>query len=88
MKMEIKLQWLDSSIDITELEIAKIKALKANEAKSKFLANMSHKVRTPLNGTIGLINLVLDTPLNPLQNDYLNKASSTSKLSLNVLMIF
>ena len=31
-----------SNIDITELEIAKIKALKANEAKSKFLANMSH----------------------------------------------
>ena len=74
-----------SNIDVTELEIAKIKALKANEAKSKFLANMSHEIRTPLNGTIGLINLVLDTPLNPLQNDYLNKAIQASNSLLNII---
>ena len=74
-----------SNIDVTELEIAKIKALKANEAKSKFLANMSHEIRTPLNGTIGLINLVLDTPLNPLQNEYLNKAIQASNSLLNII---
>ncbi|MCT7513487.1 response regulator [Aliarcobacter cryaerophilus] len=80
-----KIAMVGSSIDITELEIAKIKALKANEAKSKFLANMSHEIRTPLNGTIGLINLVLDTPLNPLQNDYLNKAIQASNSLLNII---
>ncbi|MDK2084381.1 response regulator [Aliarcobacter butzleri] len=80
-----KVAMVGSSIDITELEIAKIKALKANEAKSKFLANMSHEIRTPLNGTIGLINLVLDTPLNPLQNDYLNKAIQASNSLLNII---
>jgi PAS domain-containing protein len=78
-----KIAMVGSNIDVTELEIAKIKALKANEAKSKFLANMSHEIRTPLNGTIGLINLVLDTPLNPLQNDYLNKAIQASNSLLN-----
>ena len=80
-----KIAMVGSNIDITELEIAKIKALKANEAKSKFLANMSHEIRTPLNGTIGLINLVLDTPLNPLQNDYLNKAIQASNSLLNII---
>ncbi|TLS95632.1 response regulator [Aliarcobacter cibarius] len=80
-----KIAMVGSSIDVTELEIAKIKALKANEAKSKFLANMSHEIRTPLNGTIGLINLVLDTPLNPLQNDYLNKAIQTSNSLLKII---
>ncbi|MCT7483991.1 response regulator [Aliarcobacter cryaerophilus] len=80
-----KIAMVGSSIDVTELEIAKIKALKANEAKSKFLANMSHEIRTPLNGTIGLINLVLDTPLNPLQNDYLNKAIQASNSLLNII---
>ncbi|WP_141046930.1 response regulator [Aliarcobacter cryaerophilus] len=80
-----KVAMVGSNIDVTELEIAKIKALKANEAKSKFLANMSHEIRTPLNGTIGLINLVLDTPLNPLQNDYLNKAIQASNSLLNII---
>ena len=80
-----KIAMVGSNIDVTELEIAKIKALKANEAKSKFLANMSHEIRTPLNGTIGLINLVLDTPLNPLQNDYLNKAIQASNSLLNII---
>ncbi|WP_148624364.1 response regulator [Aliarcobacter cryaerophilus] len=80
-----KIAMVGSNIDITELEIAKIKALKANEAKSKFLANMSHEIRTPLNGTIGLINLVLDTPLNHLQNEYLNKAIQASNSLLNII---
>lgn len=39
-------------------------------AKSEFLATMSHEVRTPLNGVLGLTELLLDTSLNPEQRDY------------------
>jgi len=39
-------------------------------AKSDFLATMSHEVRTPLNGVLGIADLLLDTPLNPEQRDY------------------
>ncbi|MDR1508331.1 MAG: response regulator, partial [Synergistaceae bacterium] len=44
--------------DITELMDAKLEADYANEAKSAFLARMSHEMRTPLNTIIGMSELI------------------------------
>lgn len=42
-----------------ELEVAKNEAIKANEAKSRFISNVSHEIRTPINAVLGMNEMIL-----------------------------
>ncbi|GEM_PF-3267209 len=52
-----------------------IQADAANHAKNRFIMTMSHELRSPLNGIIGMLDLLLDTNLAPVQREYAVTAS-------------
>lgn len=78
--------------DITDEEALKAnlvtkaeEARAAVDAKAHFLAMMSHEVRTPLNGVLGMIDLVIDTSLTEDQRNMLMRCRESSVSLLTII---
>ena len=75
----------DGGADMRDAVAARERAEAANEAKSRFLATVSHEVRTPLNGILGIAELLAETPLDREQLAYV-QAVRTSGSALASLI--
>ncbi len=60
-------------------------AMEASRLKSEFLTNMSHEMHTPMNGVIGMTDLLRDTALNPVQRDFADKLAASSEALLALI---
>ena len=78
--------------DITErkaaeaaLTQARQRAEAASEAKSRFLAHMSHEIRSPLNAVLGSMGLLLDEELSREQRLYAKTAQTSGNSLLSLI---
>jgi PAS domain S-box-containing protein len=76
---------IESFVDISGIEQARIKAEQASRMKSMFLANMSHEIRTPLNALIGIPQLLAQTALTPEQHEYVETMRATGDALLAIV---
>ena len=84
--------YIGSCFDITDIKNILAETQKAREAaeaanimKNQFLANVSHEVRTPLNGIMGMTELTLGTDLEPEQRENLELIKECSESLLTII---
>lgn len=68
-----------------QLNLALEEARRASKAKSDFLSNMSHEMRTPLNGVIGASDLLISTHLDEEQKDLVSTLKKSAQLLLKLI---
>jgi PAS domain S-box-containing protein len=71
--------------DVTDIENAREEAERASTAKSEFLSNMSHEMRTPMNAIIGMTSIALLAEENERKDYCLKKIEEASNHLLGVI---
>jgi signal transduction histidine kinase len=66
-------------------EVALRDAEDASRKKSLFMANVSHEVRTPLNGVMGMLSLLRETTLDDEQRDYIETMNESAEYLASIV---
>jgi signal transduction histidine kinase/CheY-like chemotaxis protein len=78
-------QYVEYTLEKFALEASKKSAEEANRAKSAFLANMGHELRTPMNAILGMTHLALNSPVDAERRQYLRMVKSAGENLLEML---
>ena len=70
---------------INELQESKKMADEANKTKSLFLSNVSHEIRTPINGIVGFSKILSSTKLDSEQREFLSTIRKSSEDLLGIV---
>ncbi len=70
---------------VRALERARDDALAASRAKSQFLACISHELRTPMNGILGMTEILLDSPRSDADRECLSVVQSSAQSLLGLI---
>ncbi|MEO5369828.1 MAG: ATP-binding protein [Magnetococcus sp. DMHC-1] len=68
-----------------DLQEARDQAIRANGAKSAFLADMSHEIRGPLNVVLGILELLRRARMEPQYREYIQLCHSSGRAVLSLL---
>ncbi|HEY9774951.1 MAG TPA: ATP-binding protein [Planktothrix sp.] len=81
----------DLQNSVRQLKEARDEAIQASELKSQFVSNISHELRTPMSGVLGMTELLMESKLNPEQQElasYIYESSQSLLFVLNELLDF
>ncbi len=67
------------------LEKARLEAETASREKDRLLATITHELRTPMSGVIGMADLLMDTPLSDEQKSYVQAISVSGRTLLSMI---
>lgn len=69
----------------SKLALEREAALEVSAAKTEFLANLSHEVRTPMNGVLGFAWILLETKLEPEQREFVEAIRTSGRMLLSII---
>ncbi len=84
-KAQTNIEVYKSKLNQVQLEQRADEAKIESRAKSEFLATMSHQIRTPMNGVLGMTDLLEDTELDQNQHHLVSSINKSAKSLLNVI---
>lgn len=76
---------LEALQEVKALDSERNRANKNTQAKSEFLAHISHEIRSPINSILGMAEILRDTSLNKNQRHYVDLFSKSGELLLSLV---